>query len=155
MKSVVILVVLFLVGCATTASISNLPISADQVDFNTLASRDLDPNLPIWNLKGMSEYITYTSKIEEEKLYDFLKQANQKQGFKNIYENFETRSIRGSRGMRMNEWNSVSGIYYRELDDRFQIYVRVDITQDITGGWKENRAEKIIKSLCNISKICI
>ncbi len=45
--------------------------------------------------------------------------------------------------MRANEWNSITGVYYHIENAKIQVYLTTKITQDVTGGWRENRAKKI------------
>jgi len=47
--------------------------------------------------------------------------------------------------MRANEWNSFAAIYYQadEQAGKTKIFILVKITQDATGGRRENRAQKI------------
>lgn len=47
--------------------------------------------------------------------------------------------------MHANEWNSITGVYYKvDLNkQKLQVYINTKITQDITGGWSENRAKKV------------
>jgi len=55
------------------------------------------------------------------------------------------RVILGYRGLRADEWKSLVGIYYiadRQLNNT-QILIQVRITQDITGGWNNNRAQEV------------
>lgn len=55
----------------------------------------------------------------------------------------EQNKIIGKRGLRANEWNSITAVYYKSDRNRLQLYVNTKITQDITGGWHENRAKKV------------
>lgn len=45
--------------------------------------------------------------------------------------------------MMTNEWSSITAVYYKIQADKIQVYLNTKITQDITGGWRENRASKI------------
>jgi len=159
MKIKVILVLFFLpflAGCvATTANVTNFPKSNSIIDFDEISKRDLNPDDPIWNLKGRSEYMIKVKADDEKILFELLIKANIKQGYSINYSNLEDKVIIRKRGMRMNEWNSVSGVYFRNQENIYQVYIRVDITQDITGGWKENRAKKIADAICNLSQRCL
>ena len=52
------------------------------------------------------------------------------------------------RGMQENECKSVIGVYFKANNSGFDIYVRCTISQDFTGGWRDDRAEKIGKRIC-------
>lgn len=146
--------IIFAAGCISTAKIGHLPDSSDLIDFDSLSDRNMDLDSSSRNHEGISEYMVYITGMEDRTLVELLKQANQNQGFTNKRVDIGKRRILGSRGMRMNEWNSVSGIYYRKTDDNYQVYVRVDITQDVTGGRKENRAKKIAEEICQLAEDC-
>lgn len=154
-RIVTAIIFLFFVGCATTANIKNFSQSAADINFDEISKRDLNPNDPLWNLKGRSEYFISISEIDDASLFNTLIKSIENNGYTIINSNTDQKVIFGKRGMRMNEWNSLSGIYFRKFDDRYQIYIRVDITQDITGGWKENRAKKIAEEICRLSGKCL
>lgn len=151
-----LLIMCFATGCATTANVTNFPASSSEIDFDEISTRNLDPDDPIWNLKGSSEYTIFLEAEKEKALFNSLVIATQNEGYSVSESNMEKNRLISNRGMRMNEWNSISGIYYRELDEKgkYQVYIRVDITQDITGGWKENRAKQIADEICNINGKC-
>lgn len=49
----------------------------------------------------------------------------------------------GERGLRLNEWASVVGVYSRRTGDALDVKVVVRITQDFTGTLPEKFAENV------------
>ena len=42
-----------------------------------------------------------------------------------------------------NEWSSITAVFYKIQKSKIQVYLKTKISQDITGGWRENRAMKV------------
>jgi hypothetical protein len=55
-------------------------------------------------------------------------------------------------GVGSNEWNMIAGIYIFDDLPLYTVYVRVQITQDVTGGFGVNRAKNLIEVFCEIRK---
>jgi len=135
-------------GCAGVASMSGFSRTAETLDFDKLSQANYESKEGIWNIQTEYEYFVEVEKMEEDALFKAMMEALIESGYELSYVNKPNRTIIGERGLRLNEWNSITGLYYRRLDDVFQIFFKNAITQDITGGWRENRAKKVAKVLC-------
>lgn len=84
-----------------------------------------------------------SSQISEDELIEIIIQGLFTKGYRIEIKDKKNKKIIGKRGMRANEWNSITGVYYNFTTTKIQVYLNTKITQDITGGWRENRAKKI------------
>jgi hypothetical protein len=75
-------------------------------------------------------------------------------GFKIKRNDPSEKVIIAKRGLKLNEWNSVAGIYYKLNTNSTDIYIKAEITQDITGGWTDHRAKTIGDLVCDYFKDC-
>ena len=75
---------------------------------------------------------------------DTLREA----GYEVVRQESEAGVVLAERGLRMNEWGSVTGVYFRPQAQHWWILVDVRITQDVTGSWREDRARKLATTLC-------
>jgi hypothetical protein len=147
MKYVISIVILSLLNCVSVASLERFPKSTSQINFGELENIKFEDKEGIWNLKTDYECLL----IVNNQLADVEAQTENallKTGYKIKVKDKSEKLIIGERGMRPNEWNSITGIYYKPKNDTVIIYIKNEITQDITGGWKENRAKEIGKLLC-------
>ena len=133
-------------SCLSVAKISDLPSSSKGIDFDKYSAEYKEQKNPFWTAATSNEYYFERDKaLTEKDLTDIIKQALSKKGYAMNKVDLENNYISGKRGMQANEWNSITGIYY-QLDHnnkKLQVYIITKITQDFTGGWKENRAKKI------------
>lgn len=137
-----------IVGCASVAKIERFPQSSTKIEFDRLEKEKMVDDEGIWNLR--TDYECFL--IVNNSISDVEKQAERallQAGYSIRIKNASEMMIVGKRGLRANEWNSITGIYYKPKNDTTLIYVKNEITQDITGGWKDNRAKEIGKLLCN------
>ena len=137
-----------LVSCAGVARISDFPKSYQAIDFEDIAKQNYEYDGSTWNQKTEYEYYLEVQSTDEGTLFSALSEALKRNGYKISSSDIKARTIIGERGLRMNEWNSITGIYYTINKDVFQVFIKNAITQDITGGWRENRAKKIANVLC-------
>ena len=136
-------------GCAGVARISDFPRTSETLDFDKLAKANYESKDAIWNQQTEYEYFIEVEKTEEDELYKAITDALVNSGYKVSYSNKQNRVVIGKRGLRLNEWKSIIGVYYRGREGFFQIFIKNAITQDITGGWRENRAKKVAVLLCS------
>jgi hypothetical protein len=151
---VLITICLFLcASCAGVAKMSAFSQTAETFDFDKLAQQNYESKDAMWNQQTEYEYFIEIERITEDELFKQIIDALVKSGYDISYENKQNRAIIGERGLRLNEWNSIIGVYYKQREDFFQVFIKNAITQDITGGWRENRAKKVAMVLCaNLSK---
>ena len=142
-------------GCVSVARVSDFARTTEGLNFQQLSQRDYDQKDALWNEKTGYEYFIEVEKIQESDLVNGATRALKELGYNIQYSEGEHRVIIGERGLRANEWRSVAGVYYRPKEAGFQIYIRNKITQDITGGWRDNRAKKIAQAICEELKSCI
>jgi hypothetical protein len=136
-----------LTGCVSVARVSDFKRTADGLDFDALARRDYDSKDAVWNQKTGYEYFIEEAKIDDDDLVKGITTALESLNFKLQYSSKQDRTIIAERGLRANEWSSVVGVYYRPKDAIVQIYVRNEITQDFTGGWRDNRAKDVAQAI--------
>jgi hypothetical protein len=141
-------------GCAGVARTSDFSRTAETLDFDKLAQADYESKDAFWNQQTEYEYFVEVEKIEEDELYKAMTNALIKSGYEISYSNKQKKVLIGERGLRLNEWSSITGLYYRPHDDIFQVFIKNAITQDITGGWRENRAKKVAIVLCESLSKC-
>ena len=147
MKKFLLLIVLspLLNSCLSVAKISDFPPSSSGIDFDKYSAEYKVQKDPFWTAATSNEYYFEKDKVITEKdLTDIIQQALSKKGYAMNKVDLENNYISGRRGMQANEWNSITGVYYRQDNNKkLQVYIITKITQDFTVGWKENRAKKV------------
>ncbi len=146
MNSRFLILLVLLTSCVSVANISNLPQGSYYIDFDKYSNEYQEENIPFWTTAGSNEY--YFEKnftVKDDLIFDIISEALLDEGYKIVVADNKNQFFTGKRGIRLNEWNSRIGVYYKINVPEFktQVFIRVDITQDITGGWKENRAKKV------------
>lgn len=139
---------LLFTGCLATARLSDFSNNASDIDFDKYAAKSPAEKTALWTGKTSNEYFLERDTIyPEADLNIIVRNALSKMGYSVDKRNAVpgTNCILGKRGMYANEWNSITGVYYRidKEKNKTQIYINTKITQDITGGWRENRAAKV------------
>jgi len=142
------LIVLLLGACTSLATVSELPVSANAVDFNALAKQDLNPKNATWNFKSDFKYIVRTSTVSEQELVAAIKLALTDTGYTVKTVDIAQQAIIAERGLRPNEWSAVAGVYFKTEKDFSWVYVNSRITESLTGGWDEHRAKEVTDQLC-------
>jgi len=128
------------------ASISNFPTNSNKINFDNYSTQINKKKTPIWTFKGSNQYFIEQKKIIDEKeLVAIIEKALQTRGNHIVSNNIENKCIIGEKGMSFNEYNSITGVYYRIESDKIQIYIKTQITQDITGGAGNNLSKKLGK----------
>lgn len=139
-------------SCVSTASLSNYPLSPQSIDFEKIARSEKKEIDPKWNKKTGFEYYLTAQPVSNEELTGIITRVLKDEQYKIKYT--DNGVLLAERGLRANEWKSVTGIYFRNADSLLQVYVRSHITQDVTGGWREDRAEIIGKRICTLLGGC-
>ncbi len=150
-----LLLVLMISGCTSIAKIDSFEKKAIAVDFDSIENSHDSSSGFIWTWKGKNEYFFYVKKMDDINLSNQLKEAAMHYGYNVEYVSDKGAVILGKRGIRLNEWNSVLGIYSSKKDEYIRVYIKVEITQDITGGWMGNRAKSIGEYFCNQNDVCV
>lgn len=141
-------------GCVATANLSDLPASAENIDFSKLPAAKIDATDKSWNKRTTFEYYVKTNTTDEEQVAVVIKSALAKDGFRIVASGGGSRSILAERPARANEWKTVIGAYYKPGAEGHEIYIKAKITQDITGGWREDRAKNLADAICNSLNNC-
>jgi hypothetical protein len=150
---IVITCICCLTGCAGVARMSDFPRTAETLDFDKLAQANYESRDAIWNEQTEYEYFVEVDRTDEDELYKSITDALVGSGYAIVYSDRQRKTIIGERGLRLNEWKSITGAYYRGQEPTFQVFFKNAITQDITGGWRENRARKVATLFCaNLNK---
>jgi hypothetical protein len=142
-------------GCVSQARLSDFKTTANGIDFDAVSQRDYDSKSAVWTEKSGYEYYIEVKKINETDLINGITAAVKELHYTIKTSNPDSGALVARRGIHANEWASVVGIYFRLKGDRYQIYIQNKITQDVTGGWRENRAEKIANAICAKLNGCI
>ncbi|MDF1865087.1 MAG: hypothetical protein P1U70_09650 [Saprospiraceae bacterium] len=135
-------------GCLATAKLSDFPNSANSIDFEKYSNEYSNGQQPNWTFETSSEYYFERElKMSEAELFNRIQKAMRYDGYKLNEIDLKNNRIIGRRGLSANEWNAMTGVYWKEKEStkKIQLYIITKITQDITGGWTENRAQKIGK----------
>ena len=149
------LTVIFFTSCLSVAKISSFSETSDGINFDYVSSKQLDKNESAWTSKTSNEYYFETNKvIEKNILFDSMIESLKNEGYTIKSAKRDNNCVIGERGLRANEWKSIIGIYFKNdyIRNKTQVYLLCKITQDITGGWKENRAKKVGVKLENMIK---
>ena len=142
-------------GCTSIAKVSNFETNASQINFTQLANLHNSTAKAGWTWQGKNEYFINVKAIEKAELSEKLINALDEHGYSLVKKSEDGSAIIGDKGIRLNEWWSVIGVYFSATNDGHQVYIKVELTQDITGGWTENRAKSFAKYFCSQSKLCI
>ena len=138
--------VMLIQGCLSVARISDFPKKSTLIDFDKYSSEFVKQKQPLWTLETSNEYYFERNQIiKRDTIFNLISKALIDNGYRIFFMDNENQYVIGKRGLRANEWNAKTGVYFK-LDmpnKKTQIYIDTRITQDITGGWKNNRAKKI------------
>jgi uncharacterized protein YcfL len=133
-----------LTGCISTAKLSDFSQTSASVDFTRLSKEFRITKTPFWTSKTSNEYyFEKETNIEEAALIEIIKKSLKANSYSIVVSNIEDDCIIGQRGMVANEWSSITAVYYNVQPNKFKVYIKTKITQDITGGWRENRSMKV------------
>lgn len=142
--SAILLTSIILMGCLSTAKISNFSQTSSTIDFEKLSKEFELTKTPFWTSKTSNEYyFEKESVIDETKLIEIINSALRSYNYSIKVSDIENNCVIGKRGMVANEWGSITAVYYKIESNKIQVYLNTEITQDITGGWRENRALKV------------
>ncbi len=131
-------------SCITTARISNFSDSASAINFEQYATEYKSTATPYWMSQKENEYYFEVNKlISKEKITNLIELSLLHFNYSIKKKNVDSNCYVGKKGMGLNEWRILTGIYFKQENDITKVYIQSKITQDITGGIRENRALKI------------
>lgn len=151
---IVLLMVITASGCTSVARVSNFESSSSKIDFAGLAKTHDSSSGAIWSWKCKNEYFIYVQNMAMSQLSSLLKKSVGSSGYSIVKSSEDGSAIIAEKGITLNEWGSVVGVYSSLKEGEFQIYIKVEITQDITGGWVENRAKRLGMHICSQTNLC-
>jgi hypothetical protein len=135
---------LLIISCVGTAKISDFPKSASLINFERYSTEMNGQKQPFWTFETSNEYyLESTASIDAKELDRVIQDAVGRKGYQIVSHNIPDSCLIGKRGMTANDWGSVAGVYYRFSPGKIQIYIRTKISQDATGGARNNLAKKI------------
>jgi hypothetical protein len=135
---------MILSSCVSTARISDFSSDSASIDFEKYTTELNTTSTPSWLDKKSNEYYFEINKnISKDRIDNVIQLSFLHFNYKIKSKNLEQNNMIGKKGMSFNEWRTVTGIYYKQTDDLLKVYVKSKITQDVTGGSRENRALKI------------
>ena len=135
---------ILLYGCVGTARISDLPKSSSDIDFSKYSEEINRKKTPFWTEETSNEYYIEKEKaVSDTALVGTIEAAMRQNGYAIKSNNADSTCVIGQRGMRANEWGSVIGVYYKISPGKIQVYIHSKVTQDITGGARNNLAKKV------------
>jgi hypothetical protein len=147
LSMLLIVVPALLTSCFTSvARYSDFPKTADNLDFESIASVNAN-RTPLWTKHAVNEYYIEFPAKPDSVLIKAIEKAMQKEGYRVFIADFSVNKVVGERGLRANEWSTLAAAYFKNTKDKSQVYLRCQIKQDATGGWRENRAKKIANTL--------
>ena len=155
MKSKCLLLVIIIVGiltiqsCISTAQLSDFSKTSKSYNFSNISNSRKSANEKSYNFKtGFEYYIRTANNVDSASIVSSIVGCLQNNGYSIKVMDTKNGAIIGKRGLRANEWNSIIGVYYQTGEEGYQIYIKNKITQDFTGGWREDRAKKIGETIC-------
>lgn len=139
-----LLTTILLTSCVSMAKLSDFSQTSSTIDFEKLSKEFKLTKTPFWTTKSSNEYyFEKENNITETQLVEIIKNSLKSYSYSIAVSNEESKCIIGKRGMRANEWSSITAVYYKIQTSKVQVYLNTKISQDITGGWRENRAMKV------------
>lgn len=137
--------ILIMQSCSV-AKFSSMPKTAADINFVKYEKELQNNKEPFWTSKTSNEYFIEINKIcKEQDILQSIGNAYSANNYGFSKFNKEDKVVFAERGTRLNEWKSIAGVYYQidGIAKKTRIYILVKISQDVTGGWKENRAKKL------------
>lgn len=124
-------------GCMSVARLSDLPRSSDQVNFKQVTKDEY----------GHYEHDFVLTGVTDQQFHAIVRKAMDSNGYSVRTDEVKSRATTGERGLRLNTWGAVAGVYSRRTGDSLDVKVIVRITQDFTGTLPERFAEDIANEI--------
>src|SRR6185369_14049924 len=124
-------------GCMSVARLNDLPRSSDQVNFKQVSKDEY----------GHYEHDFVLTGVTDQQFHAIVRKAMESNGYSVRTDEVKSRATTGERGLRLNTWGAVAGVYSRRTGDSLDVKVIVRITQDFTGTLPERFAEDIANEI--------
>jgi hypothetical protein len=137
---------IILSSCISTARISDFSSDSASIDFEKYTTELKTTSTPSWlNKKSNEYYFEINKNISKDRIDNVIQLSFLHFNYTIKSKNLEQNNMIGKKGIGkgLNEWRTITGIYYKQTDNLLKVYVKSKITQDVTGGLRENRALKI------------
>lgn len=141
MKDLFLFGLIFLAGCTTTKN-NYFPTASSQINFDSIYTVNNNKSA-LWTNETTSEFYVEVPKTSDSLFFNAIGRSFIQNGYKKVTLDIKNRVFTGQRGIRPNEWATLTRVYYQINEMNIQVYVRSEISQDGTGGWRENRAKKV------------
>jgi hypothetical protein len=133
MRAVLGLSVLLVVGCAgigtsTVARLSDLPASGSSLNYSAFTRSEV----------GHYEANFSFSGVDDSRFQAAARKALEANGYAVKSDDTGLRVTTGERGLRLNTWGAVAGVYSKRSGNHLEVKVIVRITQDFTGTLPED-----------------
>ncbi len=129
-------------GCLSVARLSDLPADSESAYADSTSTP---------SKYGHFEHTLSIEGVSRQLVFDSAQEALNQEGFIIKLADGDKGCIQGERGLRMNEWGMVSGVYLREADNAVEVKVMCIITQDVTGGFRQSYAVNIANRIARIA----
>lgn len=149
---------LLLSSCLGIAKITDFEEDYAAIDFDKYAeeyqaAEDKDKS---WTFKTKDDYyLEVTAPMPEAELAKTIAEAFLQMRYQQPITAISKKRVIAYRGLRANEWNMISAVYYQlnPGTQRIQLYISTKITQDITGGFTEKRSMKLGQLIAKLIEI--
>ncbi len=151
MRIMVPLIAVLLGACASVADLKDFPASSAEIDFDDVSARKNSIDDASASTESSADHLAVAESESTERRIALIAEALQDNGYTLVKTDRSNGVVFAERGLRANEYGSVAGVYFEAASGACAVYARVDITQGLTGGWKENRARQILDRLCELA----
>jgi len=151
------LALVLLASCSSNiAQFSHFP-SGDKMDLRAMDSLQ-DPEETshhfFYNCNFENDYVLRVQVKSQMAAYNFAESALMENEFE-IREDGKDGSVRGYRGQKSAEWETLAAVYVHFEKESSLIYIRTEITQDATCGPNIDRAKPIADKFCEFAGGCL
>ena len=152
---IIFVTILGIVGCASnTADLSHFPPSpkVDFVKLDTIQKPEMKSHRFFYNCNFVNDYLIKTVGMSRPDLEKRINKAVQKSDY-SVVESSDSLII-AERGATPWEWHTIAVAYVKSIGEISYIYLRTEISQDITCGPNINRAKPIAMNICGQGVKC-
>lgn len=155
-RNAILVLVALLTGCASVARESDFETDSAQIDFSAMKNeaKKLQSN-GFWTNQGTNYYFFEVGTSNAKLIINNLKSLISSKGYEVSRFDEERYVVIGKKIDWVWDWYSIIGAYVQRSGDHASIYIKVRITQDVTGGVNINRAKALAESYCEKYSDCI
>jgi len=146
----------FLSACVSVARVSDMPIPSSDIDFATLSEKSFEEDSVGFYTTDFEDFIN-VSDVSEEALFQVIEVSLKDVGY-TVKQSSQAKGVMigESASVSMTEYASVTGVYVKQHQGEFQVYVRTKLTHSITPSWatKYDIAKAVTGKICENLKTC-